>query len=430
MTLALALTLGAILALLVLSAFFSGSETALTAVSRARIHALEQEGAKRARLVGRLIASRERLIGAMLLGNNLVNILASALATTVFLTVFGDAGVAYATLAMTALVLVFGEVMPKTYAIANPERFALSVAPIVRVIVAVFAPITAAVQMMVRNMLRLLGPTVSDDAAVLSAHEELRGAIELHHLEGGVVKRDRDMLGGVLDLRDLEVADVMVHRTKMYSINADEPAKQIVDEVLLSPYTRLPLWRDEPENIIGVLHVKTLLKAVRDVEGDFAKLDVVALSAPPWFVPDTTNVLEQLNAFLRRKSHFALVVDEYGEVQGLVTLEDIIEEIVGEITDEHDEAALGVRRLPDGGVQVDGAMPIRDLNRLMDWELPDEEATTVAGLVIHEAQTIPEPGQAFTFYDFRFEVVRRQRNRITALKVTPLKRAAAKAKTA
>jgi len=430
MTLGLALTLAAICALLVLSAFFSGSETALTAASRARLHGLAQEGIGRARLVTKLIESRERLIGALLLGNNLVNILASALATSVFLTLFGDAGVAYATLAMTALVLVFGEVMPKTYAIANPERAALFVAPVVRVVVAVFAPVTAAVQILVRHLLRLFGPSVEDDAAVLSAHEELRGAIEMHHREGAVVKRDRDMLGGVLDLRELEVADVMVHRTNMHSINAGEPPRQVIDQVLQSPYTRLPLWKDEPDNIVGVLHVKTVLKAVRDIEGDFSKLDVLALAAPPWFVPDTTPVLSQLNAFLRRKSHFALVVDEYGEVQGLITLEDIIEEIVGDITDETDIAAVGIRPLPDGSVQVEGTLPIRDLNRVMDWELPDEEATTVAGLVIHEAQTIPDPGQAFTFHGFRFEVVRRQKNRLTAIKITPLKKKAAKAKSA
>lgn len=422
MTIGLALTLAAICVLLVLSAFFSGSETALTAVSRARLHALEQDGSRRAGLVRRLVESRERLIGALLLGNNLVNILASVLATSLFLTLFGNAGVAYATLVMTALVLVFGEVLPKTYAIANPERFALFVAPVVRVVVALFAPVTAAVQLMVRTILRWLGPSVSDDTAVLSAHEELRGAIELHHREGAVVKRDRDMLGGVLDLRDLEVADLMVHRTKMHSINADDPPRQIVDAVLQSPFTRLPLWKDEPDNIVGVLHVKTLLKALRDVDGDFSKLDVLKLATPPWFVPDTTPVLAQLNAFLRRKSHFALVVDEYGEVQGLVTLEDIIEEIVGDISDEHDVAALGVRPLPDGSVQVDGSMPIRDLNRLMDWDLPDDEATTIAGLVIHEAKTIPEPGQAFTFHGFRYEIVRRQRNRITAIKITPLEK--------
>ena len=424
MTLGLALLVGAICALLVLSAFFSGSETALTAVSRARMHALEREGSKRAGLVNRLILSRERLIGAILLGNNLVNVLASALATSLFLTLFGEAGIAYATLTMTALILVLAEVLPKTYAIANPERMALFVAPVVRFVVALFAPMTRAVQIAVRSILRLFGPMIDDDAAVLSAHEELRGAIELHHKEGGVVKGDRDMLGGVLNLRNLEVEDVMVHRTKLHTINAAQETEKIVDEALESPYTRLPLWRDDQENIVGILHAKTLFKALRDVKGDIGKLDVLSLCAPPWFVPDTTSAQDQLNAFLRRKSHFALVVDEYGVVQGLVTLEDILEEIVGEITDEHDIAPTGLRPQADGSVRVDGSLPIRDLNRFKEWDLPDDEATTVAGLVIHEAQLIPEAGQAFTFYGFRFEVLRKQRNRIASVKVARAHKAA------
>ena len=325
----------------------------------------------------------------------MVNVLASVLATSFFLTLFGEAGVAYATLTMTALILVFAEVLPKTYAITNPERMALRVAPAVRLIVALFAPITRAVQMAVRQILLLFGPEVAEDAAVLSAREELRGAIELHHKEGGVVKRDRDMLGGVLDLPDLDVEDVMIHRTKMHTINADDAAEEIVDEALASPYTRLPLWQGDPENIVGILHAKTLLKALRDIKGNYAKLDLLSLCTQPWFVPDTTSVLVQLNAFLRRKAHFALVVDEYGVVQGLVTLEDIIEEIVGEIIDEHDETSTGLRPQADGSVLVDGSVPVRDLNRFKDWDLPDDEATTVAGLIIHEAQRIPEVGQAF-----------------------------------
>lgn len=420
MTLGLALTAGTIVLLILISAFFSGSETALTAASRARMHALEQDGSDRARLVSRLIGNPEKLIGAILLGNNLVNILASVLATSLFLSVFGEAGLVYATLTMTALVLIFGEVMPKTYAITNPDRAALAVAPLIRLAVALFGPITNAVQMIVRLFLRLLGPGVAEGAAVLSAHEELRGAIDLHHKEGGVIKTDRDMLGGVLDLMALAVEDVMIHRTKMHTINADDSPEKIVNQVLSSPYTRLPLWKDEAENIVGVLHAKTLLQAVHDTSGDWSKVDPLDIATPPWFVPDTTSLRAQLNAFLKRKEHFALVVDEYGEVQGLVTLEDILEEIVGEITDEHDELETGVRPLGDGSVQVDGSVPTRDLNRAMDWNLPDEEATTLAGLVIHKSQTIPQPGQAFTFDGFRFEVLRRHRNKITTLKVTKL----------
>jgi len=420
MTLALGLTLGAIVGLLIISSFFSGSETALTAASRARMHALEEDGNAGARLVNRLLASRERLIGAILLGNNLVNIAASALATSLFLSIFGEAGVAYATIVMTALVVIFAEVLPKTYAILNADRMALAVAPILRVIVAVLAPVTAALQFLVRHTLRLFGSSITDDADVLSAHEELRGAIELHHKEGGVVKGDRDMLGGVLDLRDLDVSDIMIHRTNMDAIDAELPAGEIVDAALKSPHTRLPLWRGEREEIVGILHARTLLKALRDSDGDVSKIDVMALATPPWFVPDTTTLKDQLNAFLKKKAHFAVVVDEYGEVMGLVTLEDIIEEIVGDIIDETDIAAVKAKPQADGSLIVDGLVPIRDVNRLMDWDLPDEEATTVAGLVIHEAQTIPNPGQAFTFHDFRFEILRRHRNRITSLRVTPL----------
>ena len=420
MTMGLGITLGAIFGLLLVSAFFSGSETALTAASRAKMHALEEGGSKRARTVNRLLQIRERFIGAILLGNNLANIAASALATSLFLNLFGEEGVVYATLVMTAIVVLFAEVLPKTYAIVNADRMALFVAPAVRLLVAVLAPVTAAMQWVVRHTLRLFGASIADDAEVLSAHEELRGAIDLYHKAGGMVKLTRDMLGGVLDLRELTVSDIMVHRTKMDAIDAELPTGAIIDAALKSPHTRLPLWRGEREEIVGVLHAKTLLRALREARGDTSKIDILALAAPPWFVPDTTTLKDQLNAFLKKKAHFAIVVDEYGEVMGLVTLEDIIEEIVGEISDETDVAATLARPQADGSLIVDGGVPIRDVNRLMDWDLPDEEATTIAGLVIHEAQTIPNPGQAFTFHGYRIEVLRRQRNRLTSLQVTPL----------
>ncbi len=414
------LTVAGIAALLVLSAFFSGSETALTAASRARIHQMEKSGDRRAAIVARLISSRERLIGALLLGNNLVNILASALATSVFLSLVGDAGVAYATIVMTVMVLIFSEVLPKTWAIGDPDRFALAVSPVVRVCVAVFGPPIAAIEIFVRKILHLFGVSVDEETDVLSARQELRGAVDLQHLEGGLIKADRDRLGGLLDLAELEVSDVMIHRTSMHTLNADEDPADLVDRVLASPYTRLPLWRESPDNIIGVVHVKDVLRAVNDVNGDMRQLDMARIATPPWFVPDTTSLQDQLNTFLKRKSHFALVVDEYGEVMGLMTLEDILEEIVGDISDEHDVVVQGVRPQPDGSVVVDGSVPIRDLNRAMDWELPDEEATTIAGLVIHEARMIPEERQAFTFHGFRFTVLRKEKNRITRLRLLPL----------
>jgi magnesium and cobalt exporter, CNNM family len=416
------LSLVVVLICLLLSAFFAGSETALTASSRASMARLEKQGNKRAGIVNRLLESRERLIGALLLGNNAVNIAASALATGILLAWFGKAGVVYATIVMTVLVVVFSEVLPKTAAFNAPDRLALLAARPVSLVVRLLGPVLMGIEVLVRWILRFVGMHVSDDQQVLSAREELRGAVDLFHREGGVEKLDRDMFGGVLDLRELAVSDVMVHRTNMISLNVDEPAEEVVNAVIASPVTRLPLWRGNPENIVGVLHVKDLLRALHAVDGDASKVDVAAMMTPPWFVPDTRPVSEQLKAFRRRKTPFALVVDEYGDVEGLVTLEDILEEIVGDITDEHDVAMPGVRRQPDGSINVDGAVSIRDLNRVMDWNLPDKEATTIAGLVIHEARSIPEVGQSFTFHGFRFRVLRRARNRITALRIQPLPR--------
>jgi len=313
-------------------------------------------------------------------------------------------------------------VLPKTIAINAPDRVSLLVARPMKVMVYVLGPLLTVIEAIVRALMQALGIKIGANQPILSPTERLRGAVDLLHHEGTVEKHDRDMFGGVLDLRELAVSDVMIHRTNMVTLDADDSPEDIVNAVIASPVTRLPMWRGNPENIVGILHVKDLLRALHAVDGDAAKVDIASLMTPPWFVPDTRPVSEQLKAFRRRKTPFALVVDEYGEVEGLVTLEDILEEIVGDITDEHDVAIPGVRRQPDGSVNVDGAVPIRDLNRVMDWNLPDEEATTIAGLVIHEARSIPEVGQSFTFHGFRFRVLRRARNRITALRIQPLPR--------
>ncbi len=433
MSTSLILTLVAIVALLVISAFFSGSETALTAASRARIHRLAGEGGKRAKKVAKLIEDRERLIGGILLGNNLVNILASALATSVLITWFGDEGIFYATILMTALVLVFAEVMPKTYAITNPDKTALAVGPIIGAFVKILAPVVALVQTIVRGIFRLFGVDIAAGEQVLSAHEEIRGTIDLQAAEGGLRKSHRDMLDSILDLDEVLLDEVMVHRKRMMVIDADQSAGEIVAQVVKSPFTRLPLWQGNRENIIGVLHAKDVLRAVLREAGEANKdgavdkpgatdapaLDISAIMVKPWFVPETTTLREQLNAFLARRNHFALVVDEYGALMGLVTLEDILEEIVGEITDEFDLKADGFARQEDGSILVDGTATIRDLNRHFDWELPDEEATTIAGLVINEAETIPAVGDAFSFFGFGFEITARQKNQITRIVIRP-----------
>lgn len=404
-----------VVGLLALSAFFSGSETALTAASRARMHALEKDGKSGARRVLKLTSDQEGLIGSILLGNNLVNILATSLATSFLLRVVGEGGVALATAVMTLLVLVFAEVLPKTYAINNADKFAMGVSGPVGVVVRLFKPVVLFVQVLVRGTLALFGIKAEEDP--LAAVEEIRGAISMHAEEGGVETEDKHRLGGVLDLKELSVADVMIHRKSIRMIDAALSPEEIVRQALDSPHTRLPIYEDDKEEVVGVLHARDLLRAIAEASGDFSALDIRKVAREPVFTPETNSLQDQLDAFLTSRNHFALVVDEYGALMGLVTLEDILEEIVGDIRDEHDAVVEGVRPQPDGSVFVDGWAPIRDLNRAMDWDLPDDEAVTVAGLVIHETQTIPEPGRRFAFHGYVFDILRKHRNQITGLRI-------------
>lgn len=418
-----------ILGLLGLSAFFSGSETALTAVNRAAMHRMAAQGSRGARTALRLTDDNERLIGSILLGNNLVNILAASLATSLFTTALGESGVAWATLVMTLLVLIFAEVAPKTYAITYPERAAVAVSAPIAFLVRTCAPVVSFIRMIVRMAFGVIGIQADPDALMLAPDEQIRGTIDLHHSEGGVDKIDRDRLLAALDLKEREVAEVMRHRRDIQSISVDDPPEDILAFCLASPHTRIPVWRGEPENIVGVLHAKDLLRAeyrqvrnAQDPKAALSRLDVMSIAMKPWFVPETRPLDDLLRAFLRRNSHFALVVDEYGVLQGLVTLEDILEEIVGDITDEHDIDDEGLVREADGSIMVPGATTIRDLNRALDWTLPDDEATTVAGLMIHEAQTIPTEGQVFAFHGVRFEVLERSRHQVTKLRLKSLNR--------
>jgi Mg2+/Co2+ transporter CorB len=413
------LSLLAVIALLLaFSAFFSASETALTAVSRGRMHQMEKDGSIAAANVNRLVANRERMIGAVLLANTFINILASSLATSALEEHLGPRAVAVATAVMTVVILVFAEVMPKTLAIARTDRVALAVALPLRVVVAVLAPIVAAVQWLVWRLLWLFGVRPQEGESTEAAREEIRGSIELHHREGTVEREHRDMIGAVLDLRELQVGDVMRHRTSMESFDIELPRRELIEAILKTQHSRVPLWRGESENIVRVLLVKNLAQALAAAHGDVEALDMVALTTDPWFVPDTTRLEEQLHAFRRHQSRFALVVDEYGALQGLVTLEDIMEEILGKIP-ERPDSRPDVRRRPDGSYLIDGTAPVRDLNREMQWNLPEEDATTIAGLVIAQSGTIPEVGQRFAYFGFVFEIVRRQRNQITALRVIP-----------
>jgi Mg2+/Co2+ transporter CorB len=417
-------TLLAIVLLIACAAFFAGSETGLTAASRPRMHAMASQGSWRARMVNGLRAQMELVIGALLLGNTLVTILASALATSVMIELFGPHGVVYATAGLTVLILVFGEVLPKTVAINNPDRAALIVAPVMRWVVLLFKPVTLIVAVIVRGILLLFGAGRVAQLGHESTEEELRGAIDLHakaeeETESGA------MLHSILDLDQVPVSDIMQHRRNIVMVDADDPPAKVVEEVLASPYTRIPVWRTSQDNIVGILHVRALLRALQAEPEAAPKLDIMGLATPPWFIPDSTSLLDQLQEFRRRREHFALVVDEYGALLGIVTLEDILEEIVGDIADETDVTMPpGVSAQGDGSYMVDGTVTIRDLNRELGWRLPDEDASTIAGLVLYEARRIPDPGQVFSFHGFRIEIVERQRNQITKLRLSPLSDAA------
>jgi Mg2+/Co2+ transporter CorB len=417
----LIITIAGIAGLLALSAFFAGSETALTAVSPGRMHQLETDGSVAAARVNRLVGNRERLIGALLLGNTFVNILSSSIATYVLEPHVGHNAVVIVTAIMTVVILIFGEVLPKTLAIARTDRFALTVARPVQVVVSVLGPVVGTVQKIVWVMLQLVGVSgVNKGIVADEVHDEIRGTVNLRHMQGSVERESRDMISGVLDLRDLTVGDVATHRKKMMTIDIGQPPEEIVRELMATRHARVPVWKGEPDNIVGVLRTRNLVRAVLGNKDAFKNLDFAALMSPPWFVPETMKVEELLEAFRERRTHFALVVDEYGVIMGLVTREDVLDEVFGGIPDESmPRVQPDARPQIDGSYLVEGTTPIRDLNREFDWHLPDEEATTIAGLVIHEARTIPDVGQRFAFYDFKFEVMRRQRNQITVLRVMP-----------
>ena len=399
----LALTIGL---LIVASAFFSSAETALTAASDARMRQLANKGSKRAKIVEKLRADREGLIGSILIGNNAVNVLGSALATSFAIALFGEGGLVWATIGMTVLLVVFAEVMPKTYAFTYADSYALRIAPVLQMVVRALSPLSVGIRLLANQIIRP-NPDASENR-----EEELRGLIELQGNDGNADDRERKaMLSSILDLNEISVEAIMTHRGTVSMINADDQVEDILRYVLNSPHTRHPVFSGKSDNIVGVLHVKDLLRAVGKAESSMILPETVHnIASDAYFIPETTLLFDQLQAFRSRREHFAVVVDEYGDFRGIVTLEDILEEIVGDIDDEHDIDLAGLTPQADGSWLVDGNVTIRDLNRTLGWHLPDEDASTVAGLVLFESRTIPSPGQEFRFHDIRFRIVRRKSN--------------------
>jgi len=406
-----------IVLLLLASSFFSGSETALTAASEARMRALAKRGDKNATTVEKLLLRKDRLISSLLIGNNLVNVVGTSLATSIAIAFLGESGVVVASLVMTFILVIFAEVMPKTYAVNNADRFALAVSKVVNVIVILLTPLSWGLERITQPITKRNGNDEDD------REEELRGMIQLHGADAtdAEAREQSAMLSSVLDLGEVTVDEVMTHRGSVEMIDAESAPEDALRQVMESPFTRHPVYSGKPENIVGVLHVKALLrgldKAAEDTLNGAKNINIAETATAPYFVPETTLLIDQLQAFRNRREHFAIVVDEYGDFRGIITLEDILEEIVGEIDDEHDITIPGLLPQDDGSWIVEGQVTIRDLNRALNWELPDDDAATIAGLILNETRTIPVPGQEFRFHETRFRVLRRDRNKIERIRI-------------
>lgn len=408
--------LSVVFVLLILSFLFSGAEIGLTSISRSRVNKLKLEGNKRAKIIDRLLSKKELTIGTMLLGNTIINITCSALFTAILINFFGSEGVFLSTIIMTFCILLFCEVLPKTYAMQNPEKFTLFSTYFVLFFVRIFSPLTLGIQFIVNLILKLCG--LHKNREVISAADAMRNMITLHRSEGTMLQQDLDMLSSILDLAETEISEIMTHRRNIFSLDIDRNKEELIREILTSSHSRVPLWQKEPDNIVGVIHVKNLINALREKDNKIEEVDIAKVMSKPCFLPESTPLSVQLHNFRQNRKHLAFVVDEYGALQGIVTLEDILEEIVGEISDEHDLITENfIKKISDNVYHIEGKSTIRDINRQLHWNLPDEEATTLAGMIVNEIERIPDEGEEFSMYGFHFKILKKDKNIITVIEV-------------
>lgn len=370
--------------LLVLSGFFSGSETGLMALNRYRMRHLANNGHHGARMAQKLLRKPDRLIGLILLGNNLVNILAAAIATIIGIRLFGSNGVWIASLVLTVLILIFSEVTPKTVAALNPERIAYPASYPLSLLLILFYPVVWLINLITNLILRPFGIRTRAEVIERLNREELRTLLQ----EGGSISNDHQrMLVNILDLEHATVDDVMIPRQEIVGIDLDDDWETILTQLTQTIYTRMPVYRESIDKVEGLLHIRSVIAKL--TEGGLTYDDLLRSVRTPYFIPEGTNLMQQLLEFQSRERRMGLVVDEYGDIQGMVTLDDILEEIVGEYTSEGRERSRNIRLLDDNTYLVDGATSIRMLNRRMNWELPEDEANTINGLLLEELEAIP-----------------------------------------
>ena len=420
MEIPLHILIGSIFGLIILSAFFSGSETSLTSASKPRMHNLARTGKKNAKIFEELFRNKEMLICTILFANNLVNILASAIATKILIELTNNEGILYATIIMTLMILIFGELIPKTLALSKADQFALKIAPFMKVLVYILYPLTVTLNFVATSILKIFGVNYLNfkkEEVSEKREEELRGAIDLHGEDSS--KDEKNMLKSILDLDDITVGSIMIPRKDIFSLSSNIKYNELITKLNNSPHSRIPIWEKNPENIIGIFHIRKLIEIKVDEPKTF---NIKSLCQKPWFIPESTRLDNQLLEFKRRKEHFSIVVDEYGEFLGIVTLEDIIEEIVGEIDDEHDVLKISkgsedIKSISGKTYLVKGNVTIRELNKELNINIPVSNASTVAGLVLYESRTIPKKGQVFSFFDLKFEILSKKNNQITLVKI-------------
>lgn len=413
----LAVHLFSVLTLLICGALISCFETSITAISRAKIHRLATSGNKRAKRLQNLLQQRDHVVSVMLLANNVVNIAASTLTTSLLLQIFGEIGLVYATVFLTVIVIVFGEILPKNIAIKSPDGVALFFSFLIFYLFKIFAPIIGVVQKFVSFPINLIfgQPTQRDKEAEL---EEIRDTVDLKAKEGVIFKYDKDLLDGVLDLSDTEISEIMVHRRDIRSLNIDLSISEIVSQVNDLNFTRIPLWKGDKENIVAVLNVRKLLSGLYFHKGEIEDFDFSSATSEPWFVPSSNSLRTQLFNFRKKKKRFALVVDEYGSLVGMITLEDIIEEIVGEIKEQDDKSTIGIIKTKSGAYKIPGRMLIRDLNKKLELDLPeDEDAHNLSAFIISSLGRIPSEKETITIGNHTFQILNKKGSDLILIKV-------------
>jgi Mg2+/Co2+ transporter CorB len=410
-----------VVGLLLCSAYFSACETAMTAYSRPRIYRMAESGDRRAAMVVDLQNEVSLVISSILICSTIMNALAVAFATEIFDSLLGHYALFLAPIVTSVFIVLISEVLPKMLTVVDPDRVLLPSVQFIRCIHTILKPLNSIIGRVVGYAVKLIRRKTGEHDEYQNALEELRGAIALHKgVDIEDTEREKEMLQSVLELGTVQVGSIMTHRNSVTMFCIDDSVETLIEKVLSCPYTRIPLWSGDQENIVGVLHVNDLLKEIRRV-GPQNNVDIAKIAKSPWFIPESNDLLCQLQSFKQHHEHFAIVVDEYGGVMGIVTLEDVLEEIVGDIEDERDVGLTkGIRAQDDGSYVVDGSVNVRDLNREIGSRFHSDTAATIAGFVINSVGIIPDVGQVFILDRYKFDVLKRQRNQISLLRMTSL----------